>query len=75
MSLWKVRVRCIHAPSKEKAKSRPGVCYEDCLVEADEDCLAMKLGEMFIEREAPCDVRWVEFMALSATKVQLPMSL
>lgn len=68
--IWKIRVRCTQQPDK---RGLSPMCYEDCMVEAENAVDAMKDGARFVEDQAPTDVQWQEFLPLSAAVVHLPM--
>lgn len=71
MNIYRVRVKCTHEPYKD-APRRKNWCYEECLVEAASGSSAMEIGSKFIEDKAPNDVRWVEFLPLSAACLEFP---
>jgi hypothetical protein len=72
MRLWRVTVQCFQEPD---IKGRRPMCYEDCIVEALDSDGAMDIGRLYIEDEAPSDVRWDEFTAVKAASIELPMHI
>ena len=72
MKFWLVHVRCVQEPD---ARGIPPMCYEDCIVEAEDSASAMQIGRDFIACDAPLDIRWAEFEALSASSIKLPVHI
>lgn len=68
MMLWSVRVRCVYG-----TKEKPKQAYMTALVEAKTSCDALEAGERHVEDKAPSDTLWLEFQAMQAAAVELPI--
>lgn len=68
MRLWSVRVKCISG-----TKEKPKASFMTALVEAKTSCEALEAGEDIVEDRAPSDVTWLEFKAMQAASVELPI--
>jgi len=70
MSLWKVRVQCLAA---DDINERYPYCYMTALVDEETSMAAMFAGKKCVEDNAPSDTKWLEFTAMEASRVQLPV--
>lgn len=68
MRLWSVRVKCISG-----TKEKPRASFMTALVEAKTSCEALEIGESVVEDRVSSDVTWLEFKAMQAAAVHLPI--